>query len=282
MKIRSILRRAISISQAIKRGWKEGGVTEISVASLSQGEILKGKKIIITGGTTGIGLEIAKKCLSEDAIVLITGRSKSRLDDAAQQINNPSLKTIVWDVSNVGIHSEKLKESEIILGGAIDVLVNNAGIISTTPYGSVTEQTWDEIYAVNSKGLFFMCQTFSNRWIEEKNGGKIINLSSSGGFLGASSPYRMTKWDIVGFTQALGSLLNQHNIIVNGIAPGMTSTKMIGIDAAKNAFVGHYGPSNRVALPEEIAELALFLISDAANYIVGQTIVCDGGYSNKG
>lgn len=276
-----MIRRGLSICKAIKRGWKEGGVTEVNVAKISRGEILKGKNVIITGGTAGIGLAVAQKCLAEGATVLITGRDEFRLEAVLKEIAHPSLRSIAWDVSNVKSHSDKLEESENIMGGSIDVLVNNAGLISTTPYGKVSEETWDEIYSVNSKGLFFMCQTLSNRWIAKKTGGKIINVSSSGGFLGASSPYRMTKWDVAGLTRGLALMLHRHGIIVNGIAPGMTSTRMIGINAEKNAFVGHYPPSNRVALPEEIAELALFLISDAANYIVGETVVCDGGYSLK-
>ncbi len=276
-----IKRRALSVFQAIRRGWKEGGITEIKIATLRQGAALSGKNILITGGSKGIGLTIARKCLAEGANVLITGRDASRLESAREKVPHDCLKHIVWDVSDVGQHADKLREAEDMLEGGINVLVNNAGRISTLPFGSVTGEVWDQIYSVNSKGLFFMCQSMSNRWIETKSGGKIINISSSGGFLGASSPYRMTKWDIVGLTQGLGLMLYKHGIIVNGIAPGMTATDMIGLNPDTNVYIGYYPPSYRAALPQEIAELALFLISDASNYIVGQTIVCDGGYSLK-
>lgn len=281
MQIGLIKRRALNICQAIKKGWKEGGVTEVKVATLRRGAVLAGKNILITGGSKGIGLAIARKCLAEGATVLITGRDASRLQIARDEVAHDSLKLIVWDVSEVKHHADKLREAEDVLGGNINVLVNNAGLISTSSFGTVTEQVWDQIYSVNSKGLFFMCQSISNRWIEVQSSGKIINVSSSGGFLGAPSPYRMTKWDVVGLTQGLALMLHKYGIIVNGIAPGMTATDMIGINPKGNVYIGYYPPSNRAALPQEIAELSLFLISDASNYIVGQTIVCDGGYSLK-
>jgi 3-oxoacyl-[acyl-carrier protein] reductase len=112
-----------------------------------------------------------------------------------------------------------------------------------------------------------------------KNYKKIINVSSQGGFVGATYPYRMTKWDVAGFTQGLGLKQAPFGIIVNGVAPGILDTKMQPeFNNTENKFSKH-NPLNRAALPIEIAELILFLISDSCNYIVGQTILCDGGYS---
>ena len=88
----------------------------------------------------------------------------------------------------------------------------------------------------------------------------------------------MTKWDVAGLTAGLGKLLSPHGIIVNGIAPGRIATEMLN-RGKENNFYDVYQPVKRIGLPEEIAELAIFLMSDAANYIVGQTIVCDGGYT---
>lgn len=260
---------------------KDGGYVVVNVSQLNHGEILKGRKILITGGSSGIGLAIAKKCLSEGAEVVITGRNADKLHAVSEGIGNPLLHTLEWDVSDIGIIQEKLDKVSMIINGRLDVLVNNAGILMPKAFREVTEEIWDKTYSINSKGLFFLSQAICNRWIKETVGGKIINISSSGGFLAAHYPYRMTKWDIVGFTHGLGLKFYKDGIIVNGIAPGMTASEIIRVDTDKNAYVD-YPPSNRVSLPEEVAELAVFMISDAANNIVGQTIVCDGGYSLHG
>ena len=108
-------------------------------------------------------------------------------------------------------------------------------------------------------------------------------MSSMRGVLGCfDGPYGMSKWGVNGLTSGLGLKMAPHGIIVNGIAPGITDTAAISIDidSSKNAYLKNV-PVTRIGLPEEIAELALFLMSDAANYIVGQTIICDGGYSLK-
>jgi 3-oxoacyl-[acyl-carrier protein] reductase len=110
--------------------------------------------------------------------------------------------------------------------------------------------------------------------------GKVINISSTGGFLGASYPYRMTKWDLVGFTAGIAEILAPYGILVNGIAPGRTATKMLDKQSTDNLY-DSYQPLKRFALPLEIAELAIFLLSDASNYIIGQTIIVDGGYTLK-
>lgn len=266
---------------AIQMGWKHGGALQVNVAQINHGQILQDKNILVTGGTSGIGFEIARKSLSEGANVLITGRCPDRLKEAALELSHPNLKTMTWDVSDIKSSSSKLAQAHEILEGQITILVNNAGLISTTPFHDVSEEIWDSIYETNSKGLFFMSQLFSKDWIQKNMRGKIINISSSGGFLSAENPYRMTKWDVVGLTRGLGGSLYKHGIIVNGIAPGMTSTKMLGSEESDNKFIERYTPSQRVALPEEVAELAIFIMSDAANYIVGHTIICDGGYSLK-
>jgi len=199
-------------------------------------------------------------------------------------VNNTRLKTFVWDISQITQIEENIQKTEELLEGNIDVLVNNAGIINGVDFPKVTEEIWDKIYSINSKGLFFLTQAVAKKWIDEKNNQqkKIINMSSQGGFVGASYPYRMTKWDIAGLTQGLGIKLAPYGIIVNGIAPGIIATNMQPkfLNQQENVYCP-LNPMERFALPEEIAELAIFLISDASNFIVGQTIICDGGFSLK-
>ncbi len=257
-----------------------GGAVYPNISEIHYGAILEGKSVLITGGSAGIGLAIAKKCISEGAIVIITGRDEKRLKDAIESVGNPNLKSIVWDVGDTSSHDRLFQKALELLGGSLDILVNNAGIHDGTLFPDVAEEVWDKVYNINSKGLFFLSQVVVKHWLASKCRGKILNLSSSGGFVGATFPYRMTKWDVAGLTAGLGLMLIPHGIIVNGIAPGLTATPMMKREDYDNLYA-NYSPSFRCARPEEIAELALFLMSDAANYIVGQTIICDGGYCLK-
>lgn len=282
--IRYLVRLRDSL-RAFQKSWKNGGVTTIRVAQINYGEILNGRHILITGGSAGIGLAIAKKCISEGATVVITGRSKEKLDAVATEISSSSLKTLVWDVSDISIRDVKLLEALDLLDGQLDVLVNNAGILGGyRQFFDLTEKTWDEISNVNTKGLVFLTQAVAKFWVQKQLPGKIINMSSMRGTLGVQDgPYGMSKWGLNGLTHGLGLKLAPYGIIVNGIAPGITNTESIsikGVNTEENAFLRGI-PLSRIGLPEEIAELAVFLMSDAANYIVGQTIICDGGCSLK-
>lgn len=283
-KILFVSKRIILTIKSLRRIFKYGGYSTYNITSVQHGEVLKGKRILVTGGSSGIGFSIAKKCLQEGAIVLITGRNEDKLHQAVQEINNVQLKSLIWDVSDVLLIKERVAKAKILLGGEIDVLVNNAGVFNGMQFPNVSEQVWDKVYATNSKGLFFLTQWVCDQWMKNKNTQlkKILNISSQGGFVGATYPYRMTKWDVAGFTQGLGIKLAPYGIIVNGIAPGIIATGMQeGCVKQKENIFHPYNPLERFALPEEIAELAVFLMSDATNFIVGQTIVCDGGFSLK-
>lgn len=267
-----------------KKIFRDGGYTKVNISFINYGEVLNGKKILITGGSSGIGLSIANKCLDEGATVLITGRNIDKLEKTLLKADNDRLKILVWDISKTDQIQEKVLESEKLLGGEIDILVNNAGIINGKNFPDVTEEIWDKIYSVNSRGLFFLTQYVSKQWLNNKERlqKKIINISSQGGFVGATYPYRMTKWDVAGLTQGLGIKLAPFGIIVNGIAPGIIATEMQPklINQGENLY-SPLNPIQRFALPEEISELAIFLMNDSSNFIVGQTIVCDGGFTLK-
>lgn len=273
-----IIKKLFLISKAIKKYVRDGGYTQVNISQINYGRILNGKKILITGGSSGIGLAIAKKCLLEGATVLITGRNESKLQYVVDSINSKFLKYLVWDISQIDLFEKKISETKRLLGGGIDILVNNAGILSPVTFPNVTEEMWDTVYSTNSKGLFFLTQGICNIWLTNKQVNKqVINISSAGGFVGATYPYRMTKWDIVGLTQGLGRKLAAHGIIVNGVAPGRIATEM---QACSDPLENVYDPASfvqRYGLPEEVAELVIFLMSNASNFIVGQTIICDGG-----
>jgi len=270
--------RLIKLSPKILR---DGGHLSINVSTIKYDKILKNKNILITGGSSGIGLSIAKKALELGANVIITGRNKKKLDIA--KINNKDLLILEWDISKIDELPEKIKVVNSFFKDGLDILVNNAGIVSKKLFPNVSSDEWDSIYNTNSKGLFFLTQAISNQWLKQLNTNvkKIINISSQGGFVGATYPYRLSKWDVVGLTKGLALELSKNNIIVNGIAPGIIKTKMQKNLIKSGNNYCKLNPQKRLAMPEEISELAVFLMSDASNFITGQTIICDGGYSLK-
>jgi 3-oxoacyl-[acyl-carrier protein] reductase len=277
-------------SKAIKafiHTYKYGGFKDFQISYLSQGLLLKDKLVLITGGGSGIGKSIAFVALQQGAEVIITGRNETKLIETIKEFKNNGFDKVsyfIWDISQIEEISQKIRQLIKKAGKQIDVLVNNAGSQPNEFFPDVTEQEWNRIYDVNSKGTFFMCQEFSKYWISQglEKQHKIINISSQGGFVGATYPYRMSKWDIVGLTRGLGASLIKKNIIVNAIAPGVVRTEMQKryYEQGDNIYCG-INPINRFAFPEEIAHLAIYLISDLSNFIVGQTIVCDGGFILK-
>ena len=175
--------------------------------------------------------------------------------------------------------------------GGVDILVNNAGVFDMGPVVDVTEATWDRLFAVNAKGLFFTLQAVAKSMIARGQGGKIINLSSQAGRRGEAlvSIYCAAKAAVISLTQSAGLDLIQHRINVNGIAPGVVDTPMWGhVDSLfakyenrplgeKKRLVGEAVPFGRMGLPEDHAGAAVFLASADADYVVAQTLNVDGG-----
>lgn len=274
------LKKAIRYASFV---YRDGGYSSVNISYPEYGSSLSGKKILITGGSSGIGLAIAKKCVQCGADVLITGRNPQKLDRAVLEVGKDHCQSLVWDISSID-NIEQIFEKCYSIMGDISVIINNAGTQPTKFWGSVDEGEWEKIYSTNLKGPYFLTQAAVKKWenCPSFNYRKVIFISSQGGYVGATYPYRMAKWDIRGLTEGLGKSLIKKKIIVNGIAPGVVKTAMqqFSLQQGENLYTDQ-NPISRVILPEEIAELALFLISDASNAIVGQTIVCDGGYTLK-
>lgn len=272
----SLVRKFIAYVRAIQQYRRKGGITYASITTIDHQALLADKTILVTGGSQGIGLAIARRFVASGAKVLITGRTETDLQAACTSIGTDRVAYLVWDIADIANLERQIDAAQDLLGGRIDILVNNAGVLLLDPFLAVSEKSWDKSYAINSKGLFFLTQSLCRRWVA--NSGpirKVINISSTSGFLPGAYPYRMTKWDVVGMTQGFAQTLAPHNIVVNGIAPGRTAGRMLGIDTGN--IHDNKVPLGRAALPEEIAELALFLAGDTSNYITGQTIICDGG-----
>lgn len=252
----------------------EGGVIHLKTGQTKYDNILKDKKIIITGGSEGIGYAMAKKFIDEGASVVITGRSEEKLNSASKKINNQNLHTIKWDVSDISLLKTNISNCIELLGG-LDVFINNAAYLA---HYSREIDFYDKTMDTNLKAVYYICNFVSEWFVKNNNdlGGKIINISSINSYQSSAHPYYISKSGLNAITRGFAKEYANKNIIINGIASGYCCSSINLIDVEKNAFCD-ISKNRRIIVPEEIAEIATFLISDAANGIVGQTIVCDGG-----
>lgn len=236
---------------------------------------LSGKKIIITGGGRGLGFAMAKKFQEEGATVLITGRNEETLKEASRKIG---CNYISFDVNNTNEIDNFFDRVESKIGIA-DVLVNNAGIsLHENSIFDVDEIKFDSQFNTNLKGVYFLTKKFLQVYLQNnKRDGSVLFLSSERGQHVDDIPYGLIKASINSLTQGLAKMLIKKNIRINAIAPGITTTEMTG-KSNDNLYSANYS-TGRYYLPEEVAEIACFLISDAAGCLSGQIIVCNNGKS---
>jgi NAD(P)-dependent dehydrogenase (short-subunit alcohol dehydrogenase family) len=250
---------------------------------------LGGKTAVVTGGARGIGRTIVERFLAEGARVAIADLVAEESEVLAVSLGNEAF-AVPLDVTKRS-SIDAMVAAVAARAGGIDILVNNAGIFDMAPIIEVTEESWDLLFAVNTKGLFFTLQAVACRMIAQGRGGKIINIASQAGRRGEAlvSVYCATKAAVISLTQSAGLALIKHRINVNGIAPGVVDTPMWDrVDALfaryesrpvgeKKRLVGAAVPYGRMGVPEDLAGAALFLASADADYVVAQTINVDGG-----
>lgn len=248
------------------------------------GEVLKGKVAVVTGGTTGIGFEIAKAFIHNGASVIITGRDNDRIANAVVKLKNE-----ISDNENIFVCGEVLDNTMTtqieerwkqilshIENKHIDILVNNAGVISKTHFGKTDEKDYNLVMETNLKGTYFLSEIVSNYMIENGIKGNILNISSSSALRPAVSAYSMAKWAIHGLTLGMAKKLSPYGIVVNSIAPGPTATRMLQSDNIIN-INRMSSPSERYATASEIANLAVIMVSDMSKMLNGDTMYATGG-----
>ena len=236
------------------------------------------KNVIITGGTTGIGLATAKAFINAGANVWITGRNVDNLQKASAEINDPKLNTVVSDTSKLA-DIAVLEQAFADSGKKLDVLFLNAGVGIFEPIENVTEENFDAQFNTNVKGNFFTLQKLLPHL---SDGASVLFTSSSVASAAnlATSIYSATKGAINKIAQIAANELAPRKIRVNIISPGPIATP--GLDtvasAEAKAFLGGATALQRLGHPDEIAKTVLFLASDAASFISGTELTVDGGY----
>lgn len=239
--------------------------------------LLEGKVALITGGSGGIGFAIAKAFIQQGCEVIIAGTSEKKLSTYCEKLSGGKAHSLVIDVTDVNSMPEKVRlAAEKSSAGRLDILVNSAGLVSHSDFYHMTEKEYDSIMDVNAKGTYFMSQAVGKFMIENKIKGHILNVTSSSALRPAWTPYQMSKWAVRGLTLGLADALLPHGIVVNAIAPGPVATPMLGKFEGDSIY-NETSPSGRYAMPEEIAQLAVFMVSDMGNLIVGDTFYMTGG-----
>jgi 2-deoxy-D-gluconate 3-dehydrogenase len=247
---------------------------------------LKGKSGIVTGAGSGIGKGIATGLVQAGAELVIAGRNLEKLEAAAEemrQFGGPVIPAQA-DISKMedikGLVDRAVKEFE-----KIDFLFNNAGIIRRNPSEDFLEKDWDDVIDINLKGPFFLAQAVARVMISQERKGKIINTSSLIAVQGGKRvpAYAASKGGLAQVTKSMANDWAKYDILVNAIGPGWVSTELTEpLRQDKERFTEITGriPLGRWADPEDLAGAAVFLASDASNYITGQTIFVDGGWLN--
>ncbi|GAA3677954.1 SDR family oxidoreductase [Nonomuraea antimicrobica] len=246
---------------------------------------LAGKRVLISGGSSGIGAATARRFLEEGARVVLGGLDPAEVDATVTGLSElGEVSGLAGDVSAAG-DVTRLVEGAVAALGGIDVLVNNAGIAWREPFLEITPEHWDQIMAVNLRGMFLVAQAVARHLVEQGTGGVILNMSSTNGLGGEAdyAHYNASKGGVLLLTRTMAVELGRHGIRVNALCPGYIQTPLNASISAGLAgdFVSSYErdhiPLGRAGLAEEVAAGYAFLASDDAAFVHGTELVIDGG-----
>jgi NAD(P)-dependent dehydrogenase (short-subunit alcohol dehydrogenase family) len=250
---------------------------------------LKDKVAIVTGGARGIGEAVVRAYSAEGASVVIADIEIAKAQELASELGARAL-AVQLDVRDSKSISSLISTTVSKFGG-VDILYNNAGVFDMGPVLEISEASFDKVFAVNTKGLFFTLQAAAAQMVKQGRGGKIINMASQAGRRGEAlvAVYCASKAAVISLTQSAGLDLIKYRINVNGIAPGVVDTPMWDhVDALfakyehlplgeKKRQVGVAVPAGRMGTPHDYRGAAVFLASSDSDYVVAQTLNVDGG-----
>lgn len=244
--------------------------------------MLKGKVCLVTGAGKGIGKAVSELFVRNHALVYANARNEGCLDEWADDLNNQNTGKVIpiyFDITDsAAIRNavSRIKKET----ACIDVLVNNAGMVTNELFGTISIDTMKSMFNVNVFGLMELTQYVGAKIMMKQKHGSIINMASAVAVEGCSGQvaYSASKGAVISLTKSLAKELAQYNVRVNAVAPGMIATERIlkTIDEVYKGVIPNIG-MGRLGEPIDVAELCLFLASDASSYVTGQVIETDGG-----
>lgn len=243
---------------------------------------LRNDKIIVFGGGSGIGKAIAKRFCDAGAKVLITGRNAEKLRCTAEEIHCENLYYQSFDIINIKEHNILFEEAAEIMGGLNGFV--NAAALGTEQYTGrgyepwdITEEEWDTLTDINFKAAFFLMRNEIDYLIAKEVRGNILNIASNAAYMDIKGSYGAAKLAVTGWTTSFGQKYGHNGIVINGIAPGATYTPMIASYAHDINQKYERHALERFVRPQEIAELAFYLMSDFGEIVCGHTVIADCG-----
>lgn len=237
-----------------------------------QSELLKGRKAVITGGSSGIGLAIARAFLMNGASVVITGRDAAKLLDAKKSLATTAhVETLVLDNE-----APESFDAALATIGDFDILVNNAGYVGGGTFGSTQVCEFDKVLDTNLRGAYFLSQDVANAWIKKGIKGNILNICSASSLRPGESPYILSKWGLRSLTIGMAKKLIPYGIVVNGLAPGCTDTPQF-CPNPEESINNSRNPAGRLVTVEEVGNMAVVLVSSLSRMVVGDVMYITGG-----
>lgn len=247
---------------------------------------LTGKTALVTGGSRGLGLQIAEAMGEAGARVLLTSRKGADLEEAAQQLLAKGIDT-QWVVADMGEPEQiqRLTEAAMQKLGQIDILVNNAGATWGAPTVDYPLDAWDKVMNLNVRSIFLASQAVARASMIPRNSGRIINMASIAGLRGSSRmktiAYNTSKAAVMNFTRTLAGEWGPYGITVNALAPGMFPSKMTRgtLESVGEDALAARAPLRRIGDDDDLKGAALLFASAAGKFITGQILAVDGGVS---
>lgn len=239
-----------------------------------------GRRALVTGGLSGIGLATARLLLERGAAVAVLDRGGSAPDGALAN----AAQRVTCDVRDEPAVRSAVADAAEALDGPPDVLVNAAGIYRVAPFDALSTDEWDDVFHINLRGTFFVAREVAVRLRAAGIGGSIVNLASEAGLVAdltePATHYNASKAGVIALTKQLAVELAADGIRVNAVAPGPIDTPMLTMmqdPVSGQAWLDAHVPLRRVGTADEVAEVILFLASDLASYVTGATLPVDGG-----
>ncbi len=248
---------------------------------------MHGKTALVTGGSRGLGLQMAEALAEAGARVVVTSRHAADLETAADQLNERGLD-VSWIAADCALEADirRLGAETLARLGHVDTLVNNAGAAWEAPAEDHPTEAWDKVMNVNVRGYFLLSQYLGKHCMINRASGSIINMSSNAGLGGNPKgmnmlAYNTSKGAVINFTRALAVEWGQYNIRVNAICPGFFPSKLSATTIKRRGYdeMASHAPLNRLGDDEDLKGLCLLLAADAGKHITGQWIAVDGGVS---